>query len=78
MKTKRRTKAKIENLTIKDITLLSIAYGLPDESFLCFGQSYFPLLELGLVSDESKITFMGRKYIWHLSQIEKAKKREQT
>lgn len=70
----RRPKAKIEDLSPKDLRLLSLAYGLPDESFLCFGKNFYRLQELGLISDENQITFMGRMFVWQLSQELKSKK----
>lgn len=73
-KIKRRPKTRIEDLTAKDIKLLTMAYGLPDDQFMCFGKSYYPLQSLGLVSDDNQITFVGRQYVWEKSQILKKKK----
>ena len=75
-KTIRRPKAKMEDLTSKDLRLLTLAYGLPDDQFMCFGKSYFPLQSLGLISDECQITYMGRRFIWEQSQEIKKKKVE--
>lgn len=71
---RKRQKPRIEDLTPKDLWLLGKAYGLNDEQFLCFGSSYFRLEALGLISDEAKITYAGRVFLWELSRAEKAKK----
>ncbi len=74
MRTIRRPRPTLEDLTGKDIHLLTKAYSLPDDQFLTFGNSYHKLEELGLIDDENKITLMGRKLIWSLSEKAKTKR----
>ena len=74
IKVKRRPKAKLEDLTEKDLTLLRLSYSLEDDQFICFGKSYFPLKSLGLISEDNQITYVGRQFVWEKAQELKAAK----
>lgn len=63
MKTKLRKRFKVTDLKPRDLDLLSIAYALPEDTFLCFGKSYSVLRALDLITEENKISWYGRKLI---------------
>jgi hypothetical protein len=70
---KKRQKARLTDLTTKDLHLLALASSVPDESFVSFSSSFFRLAELGLITDEAQITYSGRMYLYELNRNEKIK-----
>lgn len=65
MKTKirRSRNYKVTDLRQSDLDLLYTAYALPEDVSLCFGQSYFILKSLDLITEECKISWYGKKLI---------------
>lgn len=56
----------LKDLRPQDLDLLRKAYNVPVDSFICFGNHYYKLEQLGLISDENQITLAGRQLVWEL------------
>jgi len=74
MNTIRRPTYKIQDLSYNEYDLLKEAYFLHQNqienqpvSFVCFGASYYKLLDLDLIDDENQITFHGRQLVKYLA-----------
>lgn len=56
-------KYTLEDLTLNDIEMLSLAAHLPPKTWFCFGKTFFKLNDLGLVDNENAVTYQGKQLI---------------
>lgn len=56
-----KKKWEISDLYPRDYDLLIAAASMPAKSMFCFGPSYGKLYQLGLISDDTRITLPGVK-----------------
>jgi hypothetical protein len=66
---KRRKKWKLDDLTPRDMDLLSTAAHLPEKTWFCFGISFYKLFDLKLVDEETMPTFYGRELVKAYARI---------
>lgn len=60
---KKRRKWKIEDLTKTDMELLRTAAHLPDKSWFCFGWSFYKLLQLNAIDEDTFVTPYGAELV---------------
>lgn len=63
-----RKKWKLDDLTNRDVELLSMAASLTDKTFFCFGKCYFKLFDLCLVDEDTFVTQFGRDVLKYASK----------
>jgi len=60
---KKKRKWKIEDLTVRDMDLLSQASYLPEKNWFCFGMSFYKLVQLEAVDEDTLVTPFGRELV---------------
>lgn len=62
-----RKRPTLKDITKDDIRLMTKAYGMPEDHWMCFGRCYSKLESLGLVY-ENRLTLTGKRFLYELQE----------
>jgi hypothetical protein len=63
-----RKKWKLDDLTHRDVELLSMAASMKEKTFFCFGKAWYKLFDLNLVDEDTFVTSFGRDVLKMVSK----------
>lgn len=66
---KHRKKVTFTDLSSKDLELLKNSYSMKEDEWYCYGPSFERLFQLGLITEENRISHYGRQLVAHLAGL---------